>query len=161
MISHRFCPLGYIVILYTVAHNFQFGLIYLYQKCISLFFPFNMHHNLPFSAPQYLVKLLTFEVICINCLIRITLFRRYDCPLFRSLNYFVQVTVSSSNDLFNSLDASTMKLDEFTLAVYERRMMDIWPQPTSQFYCRICNYSEFASHWLLERHLKSARHLVS
>ena len=53
-----------------------------------------------------------------------------------------------------------MDEDSFVLAALEEKMKIFWPYPKSQYFCRCCNYSEFVSQALLDRHLQSARHLV-
>ena len=61
---------------------------------------------------------------------------------------------------YSKLDVKSMDEDAFVLAALEERMQKFWPHPKSQYFCRCCNYSEFVSQALLDRHLQSARHLV-
>ncbi|XP_057304345.1 uncharacterized protein LOC130641529 [Hydractinia symbiolongicarpus] len=63
------------------------------------------------------------------------------------------------DEIFKDVDASNFTLENFVLKAYEKQMKSIWPQPKSPYFCRSCNYSEFATNELLERHRKSARHL--
>ena len=60
----------------------------------------------------------------------------------------------------DSIEISDMDIKTFLLRTLEKRMEDVWPQPKSLYFCRVCNYAEYASQELLDRHLKSARHLV-
>ena len=70
-------------------------------------------------------------------------------------------SVPPDNSWYDSVRHDGQDLSAFILAAYEKRMQSVWPQPKSTFYCRPCNYSEFTSQDLLNRHLQSARHLVS
>jgi len=59
-----------------------------------------------------------------------------------------------------TIDRTTIKdVDQFILQSLEVRMKTIWPQPKGEHFCRVCNYSEYATDELLQRHHKSARHL--
>jgi len=59
----------------------------------------------------------------------------------------------------SEIDPTKMPLDDFILAAYEKVMNDYWPLPSSDFYCRCCNYTTFQTQKQLDLHLKSARHL--
>jgi len=53
-----------------------------------------------------------------------------------------------------------MELDPYILGVYESVMRDHWPNPSTQYYCRVCNYKEFKDEKELNRHNSSPEHQV-
>jgi len=54
-----------------------------------------------------------------------------------------------------------MACDNFVPKAVDKVLQTIRPQPSSEFFCKWCNYAEFPSNHALERHNQSARHLVS
>ena len=76
------------------------------------------------------------------------------------IRFFVYCSKDENID-YTQFDVKEMEQDAFVLAVLEKTLAKYWPQPKSEHFCRCCNYSEFASKSLLDRHLQSARHLVN
>lgn len=70
----------------------------------------------------------------------------------------------SRNNLKQLFEAA--KIDEigdvnmFITSVFEEVLGKFWPQPKSQFHCRICNYKEFTTSHLKEEHITSIKHKV-
>lgn len=71
----------------------------------------------------------------------------------------VLVRLNDEKADYSFMDATKSERDSFVLSALEKAMKKFWPHPKSQYFCRCCNYSEFASQGLLDRHMQSARHL--
>ena len=60
-----------------------------------------------------------------------------------------------------SLKPTEMELDPYILGIYESVMKPYWPNPRTQFHCRICNYKEFKTEQDLEQHNNTPEHKVN
>ncbi|XP_057304346.1 uncharacterized protein LOC130641530 isoform X1 [Hydractinia symbiolongicarpus] len=83
-------------------------------------------------------------------------------PICRDTSFSEIYEHISRNNLKQLFEAA--KIDEigdvniFITSVFEEVLGKFWPQPKSQFHCRICNYKEFATLHLKEEHITSIKH---
>lgn len=57
------------------------------------------------------------------------------------------------------LKPTEMDLDPYILGIYESIMKPYWPSPSSDYYCRICNYIEFSNEEEFNQHVTSKEHV--
>lgn len=55
-------------------------------------------------------------------------------------------------------DKEEKRKDSFITSSVEKAMGDYWPQPTSEYYCRCCNYLEFPNEEMLKEHGNAEDH---
>ncbi|XP_057304354.1 triadin-like isoform X2 [Hydractinia symbiolongicarpus] len=63
-------------------------------------------------------------------------------------------------NIFQKIGTNDLSKNDFILSCFEEVMSPHWPQPQSEYHCRICNYEEFATEEALDTHITSAHHVI-